>query len=379
MGPVTAPTAPDLDTLLRRIILELGVAPAATAAVAQWDGRCWTHAIGSAGSVHGAPTSVDTPFDLASVTKPAFALTCARLIEDGRLGWETPLADCLPELRSTAAGVASIAALLSHRAGLRAHVELFEPLRSRAPFDRARALTRAATARRPGLESSSAPLPLYSDLGYLLVGEAVARVSGQPLDALFEEWLSKPLGLELGSSRLWRRRDSTFTANAAPTEVVPWRGGPLCGVVHDDNAWAFSGYGASGHAGLFGTAKAVLGLGTAMLDSLRGEGLLRPETARELVRPRPGGSLRLGFDSKSEAGSMAGTVAGMNTFGHLGFTGTSLWCDPDAETVTVLLTNRVCPTQHNRRIRVARPLVHDALFGFARRMTRSGQRNSASA
>lgn len=378
MGPVTAPTTPDLDALLRRTILELGVAQAATVAVAQWSGQSWSQAFGAVGKVHGVPTSVDTPFDLASVTKPAFALTCARLIERGRLAWHAPLADYLPELRSTAAGEASIASLLSHRAGLRAHVELFAPVRAAEPFDRARALTRAATSRRPGLEPTGESPPLYSDLGYLLVGEAVARVVGKPLDSLMDDLLAEPLGLELGSSRTWRRRDPEFPTRVAPTEVVPWRGGSLRGVVHDDNAWAFSGHGASGHAGLFGTARAVLGLGSAVLDSLRGEGLLHSEIARELVRPRPGGSLRLGFDSKSDVGSMAGTVAGMNTFGHLGFTGTSFWCDPDAMTVTVLLTNRVCPTQNNRRIRVARPVVHDALFRFACHMTPMEQRNATS-
>jgi CubicO group peptidase (beta-lactamase class C family) len=373
-----APTAPDLDALLRRTILEPGVAQAATVAVAQWNGQSWSHAFGAMGNVQGVPTSVDTPFDLASVTKPAFALTCARLIERGLLAWHASLADYLPELRSTAAGAASIASLLSHRAGLRPHVELFEPLRAAEPFDRSRAMARAATARRPGLDPTSESPPLYSDLGYLLVGEAVARVTGQPLDSLMDELLAQPLGLELGSSRLWRRRNLEFPTQVAPTEVVPWRGGSLRAVVHDDNAWAFSGHGVSGHAGLFGTARAVLGLGTVMLDSLRGEGLLRSETARELVRARPGGSLRLGFDSKSDLGSMAGTVAGMHTFGHLGFTGTSLWCDPDAMAVTVLLTNRVCPTQNNRRIRVARPQVHDALFRLARQMTPIDQRNTTS-
>jgi CubicO group peptidase (beta-lactamase class C family) len=80
------------------------------------------------------------------------------------------------------------------------------------------------------------------------------------------------------------------------------------------------------------------------------------------VRERPGGTLRAGFDGKSEQGSSAGSLAGPRSFGHLGFTGTSLWCDPDADRAVVLLSNRVCPTRDNMRIRAARPAVHDALF-----------------
>jgi CubicO group peptidase (beta-lactamase class C family) len=133
--------------------------------------------------------------------------------------------------------------------------------------------------------------------------------------------------------------------------------------VHDENSWAFSGYGAAGHAGLFGTAECVLKLGTAMLDSLAGRSSLLPrDAAQRLVRPRAGGSLLCGFDGKSATSPSAGPSSSERSFGHLGFTGTSLWCDPDSEVVTVLLTNRVCPTRNNSRIRAARPVVHERLF-----------------
>ncbi len=364
MGPVTAPSSSDIDALLRHVIIEGEVARCAVAGVARLGEQGWVTLLGAAGTAQGEPTTIDTPFDLASVTKSVFAVTCARLVEAAVLRWSTPLAESLPELDGTPGGRATVADLLSHRAGLSAHVELFEPLRLGRPFDRARALLRAARALRPSRD----PEALYSDLGYLLVGEALTRRIGRSLDEIVDETVCAPWNLALGSSRLWRQRDVNFSRRVAATEVVRWRGGELCGVVHDDNAWAFSGHGASGHAGLFGTARAVLGLGMALLDSLKGEGPLSAATARDLVRPRPGGSLRLGFDSKAAQVSMAGTVAGMNTFGHLGFTGTSFWCDPDADAVTVLLTNRVYPTQSNRRIRAARPAVHDALFQAARRL-----------
>ncbi|MEO8801384.1 MAG: serine hydrolase [Polyangiaceae bacterium] len=129
------------------------------------------------------------------------------------------------------------------------------------------------------------------------------------------------------------------------------------GRVHDENAWALTDAGGSGHAGMFGTAGAVL---TFALDVL-----LHVKDLGWLVRERPGGTLRAGFDGKSAHGSSAGTVCGPKAFGHLGFTGTSFWIDPDAGAVVALLTNRVSPTRDNTKIRGARPIAHDALFRAA--------------
>jgi CubicO group peptidase (beta-lactamase class C family) len=145
----------------------------------------------------------------------------------------------------------------------------------------------------------------------------------------------------------------------APTETVAWRGGEVVGAVHDENAWAISGAGGSGHAGIFGTVGAVLAFGGAVLDRIDA-----PELAW-LVRPRPGGTLCAGFDGKSPQGSSAGERMGPRSVGHLGFTGTSLWIDPDAGVVVALLTNRVCPTRDNVAIRAARPWAHDALYEAA--------------
>ncbi|HEX7663941.1 MAG TPA: serine hydrolase, partial [Polyangiaceae bacterium] len=109
---------------------------------------------------------------------------------------------------------------------------------------------------------------------------------------------------------------------------------------------------------MFGTLRAVL---VFALDVL-----LHMEEFAWLVEPRPGGTLRAGFDGKSTQGSSTGSVCGPKTFGHLGFTGTSFWIDPDAKAVVSLLTNRVSPTRENTKIREARPWAHDALFGAAR-------------
>jgi CubicO group peptidase (beta-lactamase class C family) len=111
----------------------------------------------------------------------------------------------------------------------------------------------------------------------------------------------------------------------------------------------------------------VATFGAAVLDALAGRRatFLRREEIEPLVRPRPGGTLRAGFDGRAEEGSSAGSEFGARAFGHLGFTGTSLWCDPDADLVSVILTNRVCPTRDNVEIRRVRPPLNDALFRSA--------------
>jgi serine-type D-Ala-D-Ala carboxypeptidase len=108
--------------------------------------------------------------------------------------------------------------------------------------------------------------------------------------------------------------------------------------------------------------------GAALLDVLasRAPGWLDPADLQPLIRVRPGGTLRAGFDGKSEVGSSAGAHCSMAAFGHLGFTGTSLWIDPEQSVAVCLLTNRVCPTRNNNAIKLARPDVHDGLFDWAR-------------
>jgi CubicO group peptidase (beta-lactamase class C family) len=274
-------------------------------------------------------------FDLASVTKSVFAVSVALAGVDR----SASLGTMLDAARGTPAEHVPLELLLAHRAGFPSHLPLFAPL-----VDGARVEVPAAL--KSACESRSGPLPappLYSDVGYLLAGFALDA------EASMTKHVIEPLGLTgaLGSAR------ALDMHRAVPTETVAWRGGEVRGCVHDENAWALAGLGACGHAGLFGTISAVLRFGLFVLDNL--------ERFEWLIRERPGGTLRAGFDGKSLEGSSAGSVLGPPSFGHLGFTGTSLWIDPDASIVVALLTNRVCPTRDNMRIREARPRAHDAL------------------
>ena len=350
-----------------RIVAE-GVAPNASAgwAARRSDGR-WELSAGGATSAF---------FDLASLTKPMTAMAVAL----GRAPRTTPLGTLLPAARGTPSEHATVELLLAHRAGLEANLPLYRPLMEKRVVVHDEALSEAARARRPDAQGAipvSGFPPLYSDLGYLLVGEALVlsqavHCEGEDMGDVLGRLIVEPLGLaaELGSARALEALGDRahFAERVVPTEVVPWRGGEVRGRVHDENAFALRGAGACGHAGMFGTASAVLGFGVAVLEAIsRGRGALATDDDLDwLVRPRQGGTLRAGFDGKSEGGgSSAGERAGPLTFGHLGFTGTSLWIDPDAEAVVVLLTNRVHPTRDNVAIRAARPLAHDALFAMA--------------
>lgn len=352
--------------ILAERVIEPGVAPAASG------GFCLSHGaphVGAAGQLPEGPAGSATVFDLASVSKPIVACAAARLASRGELELSAPLGQLLPAARGTRSSDVPLELFLAHRAGLEAHQPLFAPLFAGRAVQRERALSSAANARRP--ECHGAPgvegfAPVYSDMGYALVGAALEAVTQLPLDECIRREVSEPLGLALGSARQLRARSADFDRHVAPTEVVRARGGCVRGVVHDENAWALSGHACSGHAGLFGTIDDVLRFGRALLQALGGGSpWLTYEAFWPLVKPRPGGSLRAGFDGKSASASSAGSLSGPQTFGHLGFTGTSLWCDPGAGVAVALLTNRVHPTRDNPRIRAARPEVHDALFRAA--------------
>lgn len=323
------------------------VTPGAALAVA-WrrDGRWQTVScgVGTLAWDGVVPVTDETLYDLASVTKPFVAMRAAQLAQEGLLELGAPLGSLLPAARSSAAGSRSLDALLSHRAGLAAWRPLFTAVPREAlgtPEARTRILHEA-------LQEVPAPggTEVYSDLGYILAGAALEAVTGSGLDQLLH---GAP-----GVGAL--RYGPVEGAGCAPTERCIWRGRVLQGEVHDENAFAMGGV--AGHAGLFGTARAVAQCGTDMLDALR-EGA---PWALAMLAPRAGGTHRLGWDTKRASGSTAGSRMGPATFGHLGFTGTSIWCDPAAEVVIVLLTNRVHPSREGPAIHGLRVGVHDAVM-----------------
>lgn len=366
-----------IGEILHERVVGVGAAPGATAGVAWRSGQQWRWAVGCAGQTDpfdGGPVSADTWYDLASLTKSMTALVTARAVESGLLAWDDRLAKHLPFLGGTFGGDAPLLGLLSHRAGFVAHT-----LVSDSSIETLRAL---AETKREDLVSTNAGAaapephpPLYSDVGYILVGLALQSRTGCALDELLQNELRSMAGdaavwpNEVASARHFTQRGVEI-ASVAPTEVLAVRGGLIRGQVHDDNSWKMSETSTSGHAGMFGTARGVLGFGMLLLDlAAERSKALSQHSMETLLAPRRDGSLRAGFDSKNLRGpSVVGRVMGHRTFGHLGFTGTSYWCDPETETVIVLLTNRVCPSRNNLQLRAARPGVHDALALLARNL-----------
>lgn len=360
----------DLTAAASLVVDDFRAASCASVAAARRAGGQWVYGAGAAGRLTFAPDApladVATCFDLASVSKPLTALTLARLARAGVIGREEELAAILPALEPTRSARVALDLFSAHRAGLDGHRPLFAPLLEGKPFDPRIALLTAADARRADCAGHPPPggfAPVYSDLGYLLLGAALAARAGADLDRVIAREITGPLGLRIGSARQLRAEDPRVDERVASTEDVPWRGGVIRGATHDENAWAYAGDGAAGHAGLFGDALSVVRLGVAVLEAIAGErpGWLTPAEVEPLVRDRPGGSLLAGFDRRSGEAPLSGAHFGARTFGHLGFTGTSLWIDPDAELVGVLLTNRVHPTRAADAIRRARPAAYDAI------------------
>lgn len=356
-----------------------GAAPCAVVAAARWDDGSWVRGLGAAGQLwEVAPdgeasvaprAGADTVFDLASLTKPVTALLLARLERKGIVSRSQTLGEIRPELAGTPTGGVTLDVLLAHRSGLEAHIEFFIKRAGAVQASPETVFARAAAARRA---ECGGPLPpsgfdaVYSDLGYILAGAALERAGGASLGELVERELSGPLNLQLGA--MAQLGAETSRRPIAPTEQVAWRGGVLRGVVHDENAWILADSGSAGHAGMFGDAQSVAALGIAVVDALcgRGDGWLRAADIEPLIRRRrpggPGQSYCSGFERRTTPHPSSGDAFGAETFGHLGFTGTSLWIDPDAQLVGVLLTNRVHPTRDHLAIRTARPVVYDAIF-----------------
>jgi CubicO group peptidase (beta-lactamase class C family) len=307
-----------------------------------------------------------TIFDLASLTKPVATTTAVmRLVDRAALRLEDTVRQFIPEFSGGEKDRVTIRHLLNHSSGLRAWQPLYKqvfgsartlPARLRLTEGKRRVLDRILRNRlvyTPGSKS------IYSDLGFILLGEIVERVSDISLDRFCRDEIFAPLGM----------RKTFFPAvrpyRAAPyaaTERMDWRRRIVLGEVHDNNAYVMGGV--AGHAGLFSTAVDLARFGRGMLDARRGENpLLSQKTVETFISRQgtPGSSWALGWDTPSVPSS-AGRYFSSHSFGHLGYTGTSLWIDPEQDLVVVLLTNRVHPSSRNIKIRRFRPLIHDLVY-----------------
>ncbi len=324
----------------------------------------------------GPPVLPSTTYDLASLTKPlATATSMALLIQEGDCRLDDRVAEHLPECADAPIGAVTLRQLLVHASGLPGWRGFYERLSpdgripsSGAERDRAKhAMLQLIRSETPVYERGTRSL--YSDLGFMLLGMIVERRSRQPLGGFISHRLVRPLGglrIEFVlAEQLNEFLDGVHKdgGGVAPTEVDPWRGRLLRGEVHDQNAAALGGE--AGHAGLFGTAAAVLAVTGEWLQAYHGrKALLDQGIVREFTRRQQLGtasSWALGWDTPSMP-SAAGRHFPSQSFGHLGYTGTSIWIDPEHELEVVLLSNRVHPTSRNDAIREFRPVIHDLVY-----------------
>jgi CubicO group peptidase (beta-lactamase class C family) len=333
--------------------LAQGAFPAAVAEVGTTAGVRWQGTFGRLSDAPDAPdASLDTVFDLASLTKPLATTTLVmRLADAGRLVLADPVSRWCPQWRGTDRAGVTVHDLLAHASGLTAHLPLYRDCLGRREFE-------PAICALP-LEYAPRTRSIYSDLGFILLGFLTADAAGRPLEDQFEE-VRALLDVEdlcFRPPRSWRPR-------LAPAGLDPWRGRVLVGEVQDGNAWALGGV--AGHAGLFGTAPAVGRFARDILALLRGERgapLATPERVRQFAARTavPGSSRALGWDTMLPTSS-CGTRMHPTAIGHTGFTGTSLWIDAHHDVYAVLLTNRVHPNESNDAVLGIRPRFHDAVM-----------------
>jgi CubicO group peptidase (beta-lactamase class C family) len=346
-------------------VVAAGAAPGAVLGVSV-NGARFLHASGQLGADDPTPVEPATVYDLASVTKVVSLTTALMLaVEERKIDLDRPIVHLVPGFSGSGKERVTVRMLLAHASGMPAWRPLF----------------RETTGRGEAIELAvSTPLrwppgtrEVYSDLGLIILTHAVEKVYGERLDSLFQRRVSGPLGMHtvrfLPPAEIRRR--------IAPTELQLWRGRILHGEVHDENAAVMEGV--SGHAGLFGSASDLLTFAEWVLDGWTSgqadngkassvgssdppfvsRSVFREFTHRQSLVT--GSSRALGWDTPTPDGS-AGRFLSQNSIGHTGFTGTSIWIDPERQLAIVLLSNRVNPTRNNPRWNPLRGRIADLVM-----------------
>ncbi len=318
-----------IDDLVARA-LAAGKLPGCVVAIGRHDSILFERAYGSRSlQPTVTPMTTDTVFDLASLTKPlATASSIALLADRGQVDLDAPLRKYLPELGDR--GVATLRQALTHTGGFVADTPYGDY--GAGPDEAVRRIARASLRYVPGADSR------YSDVGFILLGEVVRRVSGKDLAAFARDEVFAPLGM----NETGYLPPPPLVARAAPTENVEGRW--LQGEVHDPRARLLGGV--AGHAGVFSTAGDLALFARSMLGGR--PSFLSPRALRGLVAPHdvPRGVRALGWDVRSPYSTNRGVRLSPRAFGHGGYTGTSLWIDPGKDLFIVLLSNRVHPDGH---------------------------------
>jgi CubicO group peptidase (beta-lactamase class C family) len=379
--PVDQKEKMDTSAIKQAFFSGLGtVFPAATLELRQKNGRLgggFTGWLDPENEQH--PAYFDSLFDLGSVSKLFVCTAFMTLVEEQKVGLDQPVCTVLPEFsgmrpitaaedplkpgrmipgsrmdEQADAGKVTFRNLLAHNSGLPA----WGPLYRKPGPEHARQAALASPFFYPTGTRS-----VYSDIGLILLGMAMETLGGLRLDELVYERVTRPLKLH-STCYLPIGEGKYDPTNIAPTGVCAWRGRRMVGEVHDENAARLGGI--AGHAGLFSTAADLVWFGQMFLDG--GAPILRPETVAEMTRVQAqDGALRrgLGFGLWSPDPESSGNPFSQSAFGHTGFSGTSLWIDPERKLVVALLTNRVYFEWDASGIRAYRLKLHRAVVDVA--------------
>ncbi|HEU5479039.1 MAG TPA: serine hydrolase [Candidatus Tumulicola sp.] len=349
--PVKAPASVGMSAARLRVIdrvvlrgIHAGGFPGAAVVVGRKGAVVWEKGFGRIDWKSSSPrvSPSETLYDLASLTKVVGTTTAIMILYDkGLFKLDDPVVKYLPEFGGGEKDSVTIRELLEHRSGLPADRELWRL--ASTPEEARHIVLSTPLDYKPGAQY------VYSDLGAMTLGFLVEKLSGQPLDEFLEMWVFHPLGM---MNTFYRPADSV-KYRAAPTEDTPPRGYPLKGEVHDENAYALGGV--AGHAGLFSTAADLSIFAQMILNGgeFNGTRIVADSTIR-LFTHRAAGSRALGW-AMADGQWGSGRYLSDEAFGHVGYTGTSLWIDPDRDMFVILLTNRV----HEPRARRPEKVIAD--------------------
>ena len=312
----------------------------------------------------GGSMHVETIFDLASLTKPlATALAMMKCVDTGTIDLDQPIDSLLPyPVLKEKQGITP-RFILAHCAGFADWMPFYLKIVKHRPEKRKEILRKwimeLPLVYPPGKETQ------YSDLGFIILEWIIEQCTGELLHGFLEQHFFSPLSLKrtfLGTdSRPAGLEENQFAA----TEKCPWRNQTMCGVVHDENAYALGGY--SGHAGLFGTTGEVYRLAHLLRSHLQGEqqDCLRPETVDTFFKRQDivkNSTWAMGWDTPTPGDSSSGRHFSVQSVGHLGYTGTSVWWDLQQDVIVVFLSNRVQFGRENKKIKGFRPILHDRIM-----------------
>lgn len=297
------------------------------------------------------PAETTTMYDLASLTKAIVTTSIAmQLVDRDSLSIQTPVSHYLPAFAQKGKETVTIEQLLRHTSGLRAHT--FYAKSCRTPEELFRAIEADTLLSQPGKTT------LYSDLNFMLLGRIIEKITGKTLAANFHRRFAEPLAM---SSTMFTPPPSQSERIAPVDKDTLWPLEAPRPLVNDQNAALLGGV--AGHAGLFSTTGDLLGMVSMLMDggSINGQTYFQTATLRKFLS-RNGYPRALGWDLRSPDGhSSAGNYFSASSYGHLGYTGTSIWIDPEKELAVILLSNRVYPTSENIIIRTFRPLLHNTV------------------